>query len=381
VRILLKQILACVALLAAVLFAVDRLSMLYGPDNAILDTDKACMFGERKSEMDGHYFPNDISIFQNRWEAALLGSYILGLSERPKMIFFGGSSTEEGFRPADLQPLLPDFEVHSVCITGGALPDLRDVIRTTLATMQPAAVPKSVFVIGLYHSIYQGDGADSIVRKYQNEMYPGIFPAAQSGKDPVLSDRQFARLMRLARPFYWIQFQALHAKEKVDRALRLAKKTKGVFPAMSTFCSYVANKQPDPVLEEKNYDWAKSIPAMVRYWNEGSFIRSANKNISPVQIAVLEDMVRMIQARGGQVVLVDLPVSSIHRDVFVNGQAYQKMRAGLYSRLVATYGVQYIGMQSEFADGTFADSVHPGTGWRAQWSRSFAHHYTRLLQH
>jgi hypothetical protein len=135
--------------------------------------------------------------------------HLLAKTERPKLLFFGGSSAEFAFRAGEIEALLPEYEVHSLCLNGayggGLFSDTYEIMQAAFAFIPPRARRHSVLVFGTIPSLFSR--SETLLEPHftptRRRLFPRLYKLAGAGSAPRFGAPFTALIHRIIRPF-WI---------------------------------------------------------------------------------------------------------------------------------------------------------------------------------
>jgi len=369
---LLRQFLILIITIAFWGTIVDCLSFQAGIDADRLDTHRACVVGEGRGRDCDAFLPAVKSIYKNRWESCLAGMYMLRRTDNPKMIIMGSSSTEQGFRPENMAPLFPEYEIHNISMSYMPICETRTIINAALASMKPETLRKSVFVLGIwYNSFVRNEMVSTVIPQSQYGMRPYLYTTNNGAPQAIFNDRQTVWILRAFRALYFMRYVDGVCEEAAssfghDVASRLGvgvpisrddNQPDALWPAKR-----IADTTDDPgpgTSGEKmrNWDFAHD------YW-EGPYWKLG---MQASQFEILMDICDSIHCTGASLVLVDLPVSTLHRTRLEFAE-YQQAKKPWLDRAAANFSARYIDLEELCPDYMFYDFTHPRYGVRPIWS-------------
>lgn len=295
-------------------------------------------------------------------------------SDTPKVVLLGASNTMAGFKQRELQPLLPDVEVHNLAVGGANLTEVRQVAELVREVQTPQARRHTSYVVGLWYGLFASDAVrwntadrhpgdtDIDIERYRY----GFYRRTSSGAQPWFDPRYLGTAETLVLPYL-----------ALDRAAR---------DLTVSLRSHLSGKAPKLTDEQRNLR-VISVDEQREYLAFWRSYMGPEARLGEAQFAQLCALVDTLVADGSRVVLVDLPLPSWHARGAANAHDYRERMRQLAPTLAALPGVTWlsmtdtdtgtgtgIGAEANDFDGDeqFSDEVHPKPRVSPRWAARLA---------
>lgn len=348
--------------------------------------------------------PDSKNINTNLWSNIYSGGYGIGVlcldssrlqkSSKPKLVFLGSSNVMVGFNPDELQPVFPRYEVANLSSAGANITDIRQTFELLHTLLSREVFRKSVFVIGMWYKIYQGElGPErNIINKLL--LTTGVYKMEGNKVCPVVPAKYMYTLVRTLRPFYFIKYAlkkwdeyisySIWAKSKEIRThinkyllgnQKKQKDTATIGSNVDLLIEYPMHTSKKGYLTEEDKNWL-----LEKYLNhkKGEDLKLGNKGF--------EELLRLCQDAqkwGGTIVLVDLPLPDWHMERSSFFKDYQTRKLSYIHKATQLGYVHYLSLQ--YGDGltdeaNFTDSTHPKDNVSALWCKSLKERWDAALK-
>jgi hypothetical protein len=279
-------------------------------------------------------------------------------TDEDRLVLLGASNVVFGFRPSELQPLLPKVIVNNLGVSGSNITEVRQAYELIRAAQTPSAPKRTTYVIGIWYGMFVPDAlkwhtpdrhageTDLDIERYRY----GFFRRSATGPVEVLPTEYFELGSALIRPYLMI-----------DRLARLGTDTLRAF----------VKKRPKKTDEQRNA--ARVTPEdqarFLAFWKA----QFGGATIVPdEQFTVLSELVKEMLDSGSKVVIVDLPIPSWHAAQAPLNASYNALRSATLQQFSGKPGFSYLNMQAEFPDDEFVDEAHPKPRARPHWAEKLA---------
>lgn len=275
-----------------------------------------------------------------------------------KAILLGASNVLAGFRPSQLQALVPAATVHNLAIGGANVTEVRQMVDLVLEAQGTAAHRHNVFVIGLWYGLF----ADDAARWYTPERHPGdtdldieryrygFYRRGAAGPVPVLPPRRLDDGVALIAPFLLLDRLARDA----GKALRVGRAVAAGGPADAGGALVPGEGA------QREY---------LRFWDA---YMGRSGALADAPFTALVQTVDTVLASGGRVLLVDLPLPRWHAEGSPYEASYRRQRQALLQRLNGRAGVSFLSLRDADRPEDFSDEVHPRPRVTARWAERLA---------
>lgn len=275
-----------------------------------------------------------------------------------KLLILGASNSLVGFKRSELQPLLPELQVHNISVGGSNITQLAQIVDLVHEVQSPAARRSNTFVLGLWYGVFASDRArwytpdrhagdtDIDIERYRY----GFYRRGDDGAVALLPPRFLRTGAALIHPYLVADQLTRDVTESVRQ--RLSGK-----PHKLTDAERNARVISEPERERYLAFWREYMGS-VAHLSEASFAR-------------LVSTVDEILAQGGRVVLVDMPIPRWHAQGSPLHAQYAERMNRLLPELAARDGVAVLRLHGD-DDDDFSDEVHPKPRVTQRWAEELA---------
>jgi len=334
-------LLSCLAVLyAAVLAAALSIEPLTEQD-AVIDTMQA-----------------ESSRFSTYHKYAFLNR--AGLREaKDRVVLIGSSNTMRGFKPRELQSLLPGMEVSNLAVPSANISEFRQVVELVYELQAPAARQRDTFVMGIWYGTFVTDkvrwnnpdrkagDTDIDVERYRY----GFWRRTEHGPERVLPASQLALGVMLVHPLLLL-----------ERGVRLS--TERIRNVMSGHTRELSDAERNVIVPTH-----AQKERMLRF--HADYLGNVPE-LSAEQFDVLTSTVDYVRDNGSRVIIAILPIPRWHAQMSRYTHSFETRVRGLKSALSNIAGVNILDMQDLDDDDDFYDEVHPRPRCSLTWERTLA---------
>jgi hypothetical protein len=276
-----------------------------------------------------------------------------------RVVFIGASNSAVGFKPREVQPLLPSAEVDNLSVGGSNMTQVAQIVELVQDLQDPAARRRTTFVIGMWQGMFVPDGfrwstpdrhkgdTDIDIERYRY----GFYLRSDTGPKQILPSNELSLGVMLIHPY--LVFDELSRIASKGLRERVSGK-----PPRRTDAERNAS-----ILSEPDKELA------LTYWRQQMH---SDGPISDEQFLVLKNLIATILAQGSRVVLVDLPIPRWHQQRSPFYADYSRQRDILLMGLQGTAGFSYLEMAEQNDDLDFSDEVHPKPRVTRLWATRVA---------
>ena len=281
-------------------------------------------------------------------------------SDAPKVLLLGASNTMAGFKQRELQPLLPEVEVHNLAVGGANLREVRQVAELVREVQSPHARRQTSYVVGLWYGLFASDAArwntvdrhagdtDIDIERYRYGFYRRTADGAQS----LLPPRYLGTAETLILPYL--------ALDRLARDLTVSLRAQ------------LSGKTPKLTDEQRNAR-VISVDEQRKYLAFWRGYMGPEPRLSEQQFEQLRALVDTLVTDGSRVVLVDMPIPRWHERGAALASDYRERIRELAPTLSALPGVTWLPLTSDDdSDDQFSDEVHPKPRVTPRWAARLA---------
>lgn len=291
----------------------------------------------------------------------------------PKIILIGSSNVREGFRPEELAPDFPTYDIHNLGAGASNLTQIKKMIELVYEVMPVDAQKKSIFVLGFWYGHLVDDQIrwkDGVTDVENEQMRFGLYHKDGTKIVPGVPQKYFSYYVKFLYPFLVFDNAmtqgSIKLKDFFEQKSRLALKG-----------TTITNPNPgDSNLDEVIVDENARKHAL-SFWHD--YMGTENDTISLKQFEVLLDIVRLIGDHGSKLLIVDLPIPSWHSNQSHHLKEYEATKGDVFKRAQAFSYVSYINLQDLNTDEDFYDSAHPKPRVTKKWSERLAQGLTKII--
>ncbi len=299
-RALLRQSIVTLALMAILWLAFHH--VLYGYPNiqSVVDTD---------DEIFRLTHPSPLAHLVEEF-------HLLSRTDRPKLVFIGGSSAEYAFRRAHLAPLFPEYEVHCLAVHGAYggrwMQETFEIMKAAFAAIPPQSRLGSVFLFGtILPTFYPASLQQTEVyfTPARIQLFPRLYVENGTEAAPRFGMAATTCIHRIIRPF-WI----------LRRVLTIGVEVNDIYAGIKWLKQNESDHGADPGTE--GFDDIENpgrVKAVLQHAKQMHQEDSSEKmHFSQESIACLDRMLTFVHDNELQCVLILLPYSDTQRDGVLN---------------------------------------------------------------
>jgi hypothetical protein len=301
------------------------------------------------------------TIFQNESITAVYTTpAIAAMAGSPEVVILGASNARRGFRPGQVSPLVGNIPVHNLGMGAQNIRSCCELIDLIYRQTPPARRRNLIFAFGIWYGLMVGnekrwpDGMTSV----DNELLrcQGLFrQTAHDGARFVHPDRFLSPALRSVWPLLVPRASYEQAWRYLFTHQVVHSLPADVRPPMDS---------PDGVLDEQIM--GKDLLHITA--NHDAEMYGPVDELGDSGYQDLLAAARRIHAAGGQLVLLDLPLTSAGLETRACARYKVRMR-GILEALAREGFVHYVDMKPYFNDSNFYDYIHPRPKVTADWAR------------
>jgi hypothetical protein len=348
---------------------IDVISTILLPDPEHVDV----MLGRRLLRSK----KGNTSIHYNCYRILALDSFRLRRSSKPKIIILGASNSMIGFRPDEMAPLFPEYEVANLGYPGATILDINEIAQMTQALLPPDVLENSVFVVSIWYGTFRIASADGWG---VNDILCGTgLYKLEAGKLRSITNIEYMPfLSRALRPYFFVQF-ALSMLPVPDERIPerpnlkhfLHNSHKFFEPIEKFSARWYGPFQTPP--SEKERDWL-----VYEFFDQEP---NGESELPQKGFEKLYDLCRLTQEAGARLVLVDVPVPEWHKQRSHLYQDYQRRKEIFLEKALRYSDVCYVNLldvEELSGDRAFSDATHPALDMTKTWSEALSERWSDL---
>jgi hypothetical protein len=333
-----------VVVVAVFLVAMVKVVVLFAADGKFVDAEQ----GEH-------------TIFQNESITVVYSTpTIAARSDKPEVVILGSSNARLGFRPAELSPLIGNVPVHNLGLGAQNMRSFCQIFDLIYRQTPSANRRNIVFVVGIWYGAMVGDERrwPDGMTAVDNELLRcfGLFRrTGRNGVQFILPDGYLSAALHAVWPL-------LVPRATYEQAWRylLARQYVHSLPADVR----PPLDPPDSVLDERVMgDDLLHITA-----NHDIDMYGPAEKLGDSAYEDLIEAARRIHAAGGQLVLLDLPLTTAGYETKAYG-LYRIRMKDFIAKLQREGLAQYGDLRPYFDNKNFFDYIHPRPKVRPEWAR------------
>jgi hypothetical protein len=306
--------------------------------------------------------------FTGEARRALLLAPRLAEAKRPVILVVGASNAQEGFRPAHVSRLAPEYDSANLAIAAANMTEVEQIVRSAIRWTPPEVRKQSVIVLSLTYPMFSPDS----VRWFNQTFVPASDIAA--GKPRTDIDRAFERCTFLSalheisgtdapRPFEHLLAEHYSGYQSVSEHLPKGL-VEGSLPAKRLWSYNVVRRlygspSPPKKAAKDQLDFIADL-----------YFGGARQGVSyDEQLGKLRRIIGLASSAGMRTVVVNMPLTSWHvRGMPASSEFNARLRLLMESPDIAG-SAQYLDMERMAGDDEFRDSVHPKPSRGIEWAR------------
>jgi len=296
------------------------------------------------------------TIFYSGDRCIMFGLPKLAQSPKDRIFLIGASNVRDGFRPKELQSLLPSYEVHNLGLGASNISQMQDIANLLFALPRPV-LERSVIVIGVWYGSFVANGSqqDTVHASMlaEQEQY-GLYKFDHGRAKLNVNSGLLPYMVAAMRPYFMCHIAASKVREfAVD-----AREWLHIFLRERRVPDFRPGARPK--VDDRYKDEA------LKKWAD--YMGSADGKFKDEQFKKLIGLCRAIHESGASVVIVDMPLPRWHRDGSRNYAEYQKVKMAYIDEALKTGRARYLDLEETITDEDFCDSAHPKAAATKRWS-------------
>lgn len=281
----------------------------------------------------------------------------------PKYLILGASPALLGLRPARMSHLLEGLPVHNLSLASADMSELRQEVLLLSHALPDERFREIVFVVGVDYLQFvdrQRRWPNGVTDLDSETSRYGFYTQSRDGlAHPRFTEPTAHALTFLLRPMMVGSNIYTHTLLSLLEKFRVFARS-AIGDPILTF--EVINSGGKPM---SSRDRKTSFEVWRKYMGAQPVMRTA-------QFEALLDVARHIHARGGRLLIVDLPLPDWHKQGLPYDGEYQAAKRPYFAAATALSGISSLDLTSLDAPRDFFDSVHPNQHGADKWSKMVA---------
>ena len=301
------------------------------------------------------------------------------LMAAPKeVIVIGGSGAIYGFRPLEIQTLLPGFKIHNLGIPHANITVMQKIMDLCYEVLPQSSDQEVIVVLGIWYGSFVDNKTllPSGGGLIDSEMFRfGLYRKEQNEIVPVVAPRYFSYVTTLLRP----SLALLALKDRYGKTILASfkagmrrffregdgREVKKVLQQL--IASDGTGRQEDLNAVVVDEDHKKTVLAMWR-----GYMGANNAKLHDEQFHALIELAEFLKKKGARLVIVDLPIPKWHAEGVVYFSDYQERKKRYLAEAMIKGNALYLDLQNMDEDFAFFDSIHPKPKMTYKWAERLA---------
>jgi hypothetical protein len=303
--------------------------------------------------------------------------------KRPMVVVLGGSASQEGWLPDNIERLAPGFDSINFALGGPNMTEVEKVLDEVIRSTPADVIRRSTLVIGLTYLMFSPDSV-----RWQN---PELVSVSEIERKEVATDidRGMMRcplvyslktlsgggspglLERIALAHYRGYLELSQKLPAGVINLHLPLRQVWAFDPRGAHRS-VAESQADAVPAELAGKWIGADKARQTFFNR--FMGGKWGVIPDQQFETLAKIINIATNAGFRVVVVSMPLPAWHLEATSYFTPYHQKLQQTLAPLIKNQSVQYLDLMGTVRDDAFRDCCHPKESEAMNWSKVLVEH-------
>lgn len=294
-------------------------------------------------------------------------------SSKQDILIVGASDSVEGFRPDLIQPSCPQWAVHNLASGGSNIEE--DILALKLYYEVAPAKPHIV-VLGIGYTRFLPSALKygNLAIPLQREMVRYGFYRSLPGGDLGLSvpTRWQPVFVAMLRPLFWVSHVVATPNallfSLVQRGGFWLKKLEqeGFAPIRDMLTRIYRFQILGIALDDQRAVAASEVgerkKELLEHYESGMKVKP--EAMPATEYERLNDLMTMVTAHGGKLLLVDMPIPLWHAEASAHDRSYHARLPGFLKTLVANTNVRYGSLRDLDRSELFYDGHHPNPSTR-----------------
>ena len=308
-------------------------------------------------------------------DRVVFGTGQLAHADRPMVFILGASGSQEAYRPADWEKLLPGYSIHNLSIGGSNITQIDEVLDHIVKSTPASVLSRSILVVPVIYALFVDDDtrwSKAITAEEQEANLPGVTDLERAGRFCAAwcSVHSFAfrhgpawlisllkddnRLLERLRETMIDQGREQAFKRLFDELfVPAAAASSPQNPAPTT------GDTSDLAVGKKRQDEVKWLEAYM----------GSKPALETEQFDKLKALIAKAGRAGMQVYLVGMPLPGWHKsETRYDAQARQALQALAAGGSLPS--LHFIELDGTVPDSDFRDLAHPKPEVAGRWSRA-----------
>lgn len=301
----------------------------------------------------------------------------------PQMIILGASGAQEAWRPADLQPKVPSFQVSNLALGAANVSEVRQALDYSLKFLPAEVRGQSVLVLGLSYPLFV---PDEVRWRHPAFVSPSIVAAGiyisdiqrEAMRSPWCCDSNHPLFRMLPvglheaamrRAAVWYQLSAALPVNPGEWLVKPKEWRWRLPDSLVGDSGRFAAPVPAPLTE--------FTPRHQMHWLT-DYMGGGEAGLQPGQFLQLKALLDRADRAGMRVIVADMPLPSWHRNESPYHAPYRQLLHQVLASRSGAQAVIFADLSQSISDEDFRDSIHPTEQSKERWIQVLAKHLEKL---
>lgn len=302
-------------------------SYIFYNDNNVLDT-----------------FNSEKTIFMSGARMAVYDRHKL-MRGGKQVVFIGASNVLSGFHPDEVSAFFPNVPIHNIAVGGADIARMKELVQLVVDAVPTKDRADLTIVLGVWYGSFIHDEVRRVNGKSQiarDMLRYGFYRENDVGlPSPIINSSLMPHLDFAIRPLIVTSY--------------LASNLKSSYELFRSFLRDDVEVQTINLEDHHLTDAEKRIRmnAWMEHWGQETTLLGSN------EFDTLHSIVTFASHAGTNLILLDLPIPSWHRNHVPWDITYEKQLRAEIHKFSTLPGFSYGDMRTGFNDDDFIDATHP----------------------
>jgi len=304
------------------------------------------------------------ALYRGAFERAVFGALESGFGDGRQLVVVGSSNALLGFRPSEIEALLPDVRVHNLSTASMRMDEIRQMVQLVWDVMPAAQRKRTTFVVTLIFASFPPPKSLYVRREagVAHEIRrSGAFVELDGDLVPRWTGPPLTAALLLRRP---LALAEVVADELSSLGWGVQEFLSAAFRKRVFDPSLLAQRRPDDVLLFPRADTPHGKLASLAFFRAA--LAGEGDGLGRAQFDELARLRRWAEANGVDLVLVGMPVPGWVRDGLPYFAEYERELRRVLDDPGDGPGARFVDLAS--ADLPMWDATHPEPGGTSAWA-------------